>query len=205
MSHPPHFLSHGRGPAVPVTVTVWNLAGVGSQWIDERAWKRTPPLWLLGGREGDFELRRIDQNRTYSLGRTWQHRSHCSTVPVLCQTVLFFFSCVNLSSQWNLYDPSSQYAQEISFNSSLCAAHFNFTQPIRASLFLVSCVYPTTLHPQLASLPCLRPAPIGYHLTWHCVLGPIQWQRHCFPFFGHCILSLKPLSATFPVWKKKKT
>lgn len=43
----PRFLSHDRGLAVPVTITVWNLAGVGSQQIDERAWKRTP---LLGGK-----------------------------------------------------------------------------------------------------------------------------------------------------------
>lgn len=147
-------------------------------------------------------MRCIDQNRTYSLGQTWQHRSHCSTVPVLCQITLFFF-LHELKQPVKSLNPFSQSAQAICFNSSLCAAYLNLTQPICAPLFLVCCVYPTSLHPQLLSLPCLRPAPIGYHLTWHCVLGSIQWQRHCSPFFGHCILSLKPLSATFPVWKKK--
>lgn len=43
----------------------------------------------VGG--GDFEMRCIDQNRTYSLGHTWQHRSHCGNMPALCQTVLLFF------------------------------------------------------------------------------------------------------------------
>lgn len=32
--------------------------------------------------------------------------------------------------------------------------------------------------PHLPVLPCPGPAPIGYHLTWQCVLGSIQWQRH---------------------------
>lgn len=38
------------GPRCPVTDTEWNLAGVGSQWINERTGKRTPLLWGRAGR-----------------------------------------------------------------------------------------------------------------------------------------------------------
>lgn len=52
--------------------------------------------------------------------------------------------------------------------------------------------FPSLLSPPLPHLPvlsCPRPAPVGYHLTWQCVLGSIQWQRHI-ALLSLCTVSL---------------
>lgn len=92
------------------------------------------------------------------------------------------FTWVNFSGHLNIYDshPLFVYSPP-SFCSSLWPPPPQSV--LRSLLSLSSLPFPALLtppppltHPPV--LPCPRPAPIGYHLTWQRVLGSIQWQRH---------------------------
>lgn len=187
-------------PSLPVTWP-WSCCPCSSHSL-KPGWRRfTVNRWkglkedtsavAVGGGGDDFEMRCIDQNRTYSGGRTWQHRSHCSTVPVLCQTThfFFFFCCVYLSSQWNLYDPSSHpHKQFLSTHPSVLPILI-----LRAPHLLVCCV---SHHPSLTAPFSPLPQTCTHRVSSNLALCP--WvhtvtKAYCSSFFGHCILSLKPL------------
>lgn len=86
----------------------------------------------------------------------------------------------------------------------VCAAHPNLIHPIHAPPFLVCCFYPNFL-----SLAPFSPLPqtCSHKVSSNLALCP--WvhtvtKAYCSLFYGHCILSLEPLSATFSKKKKKK-
>lgn len=150
-------------------------------------------------------MRCIDQNRTYSVGRTWQHRSHCSNVPVLCQTTHIFLR-LSLCSQWNLYDlprPPNPHKQ-FCLNSSLSVLPIWILSIPYTHLLSLSAVFIPTSSPRAPFSPL--PQTCTHKVSSNLALCP--WvhtvtKANCSLLFGHCILSLKPLSATFPVKKKR--
>lgn len=127
----------------------------------------------------------IDQNGTYSPRQIQQQESVGVQVARLQRMYESFAKlqiqhihfAVNFCSQLNIYDSHPLLclrSSRPSFCSSVpCSLLLPVRPPFPHLLFLS--------HPPLPSFPvllCPRPAPIEYHLTWHCVLGSIQWQRH---------------------------
>lgn len=133
-------------PCCTVTDMSWNLAGVGSQQINERTWKRTP---LLGEK-----MHCIDQKGTYSPLQIQQEKCVCvclcegcvgalpgsSNVRLFCQNPNHkqLFTWVNFCGHLNFYD-----------SHPFCHLH--------SSLFLFG--LPTSIRPVLTPLTVTPPFP----------------------------------------------
>lgn len=105
----------------------------------------------------------------------------------MCQSFaklhIHFFAWAYAASEIFMTSPAPQIPTSnfVSTHPCLCCPSESYPSHTRTSfpcLLFLSQLPP----PELPSLPCPRPAPIRYHLTWHCVLGSIQWQRHTAPF-----------------------
>lgn len=135
----------------------WILAGVSSQQINERTWKRTP---LLGGKWTALI------RKTPKVFYRFRESFVCVFISLMKNQMSNSFKFTLWRLKYSCFSPSF-FVYSLTYPiRSLCLS------PIPSFLSFLHLSSPNSSLVYLCVLPCPRPAPIGYHLTWQCVLAP---------------------------------